>query len=114
MGASKLRGPLVTLMGPEMSLPLRRQMSSEPSCADWKMKYLPSLVQSPQQSEDGLLHLDKTGLAVWEPAGSSQSDMVWSMGSMMVKRRSLPSGDHRSQKARPGRVANGVETPSLR
>ena len=109
-------GPFVTLTGSDADLPRSRHSRRQPSRADWKTKYL--AVGGPGAAAVGglgLLHCGRTGYrGVRLPAASSHSDIVWAIGSMMVKRRSLPSGDQRSQKARPGRVAMTVEVSSLR
>jgi hypothetical protein len=62
-------------------------------------------VQTPQQSVEGLLKSVRSLIGFRLDPLSCHKDMVWAMGSMMVKRNRRPLGSQRSQKARPGSEA---------
>src|ERR1700748_1468361 len=111
-GPAKLNGPFVTRTGFTILFPSSRHRSLLPPLSDWKTKYLPSPVQIPQHSEEGFVQLLRTGRNDRPSLLVSQKPRVWSTGSMRVNQRIFPSGDQRSQKARPGSVAKGVHVPS--
>ena len=104
-GDSNSRGPSVRRVGLEVERPRSSQRSLLPPLEDWKTKARPSAVQTPQHSAAGWLKSARMRWGVRSEGVICQRERVWEMGSRMVKRRSLPLGSQRSQKARPGRVA---------
>ena len=109
-GDKKRRGPLVNWTSVAVRpLPLICH-KSPPACITYA---LPSAVQEPQQAERCSGSGVRTRCGVPPVFCSCQIPKVWVTGSTRVKRNSLPSGDHRIQKARPFKCANGVVTPSF-